>query len=405
MKGYIGFEDGLINGKQKYIENTVIEAEAGIIFCKLPNQVFEYCDPRYGNEFAEVEALGEVHTDDGETFVAKKLKIGKKISVAELCKRSVPDFFAAFEFDKKIKKAKQSKENCSGDYGAASADNCGAANAGIYGAANAGDFGAATTGGYGAANTEDWSASNAGHCGAANAGDYSAANAGDWGAANAGDEGAANVGSSGTANAGEHGAARAGKFGAANVGNWGAANVENYGTANAGLHGVASAGDGGVANAKAGGAAIVQKNGAASVGTRGAAVAFDGWAKGAVGSVLVLIETDDNTDVKYARSLLVDGDKVKAGTYYSLKNGQVVEKWESEIKFKVGDIVSGVDKSPYSVTNAEMTKGKVLAIWPFDGDADMQIEILEHKTLPQTIGQYYEVNSNYFKKAILEESK
>lgn len=402
MKGYICVQDGIIEGGHKYIENTVIEDKTGILFCKLPNQIFDFCAPMYGLEFAEIEALDEVHKDDGASYITKKLKIRKKISIAEMCERSVPEFFEAFEFDKKIKKA---KENCSGDYGVASADNCGAASTGNYGAANAGDYGAATTGGYGAANTGCWSSSNAGHCGAANAGDYSAANAGDWGAANAGDEGAANVGSSGTANAGEHGAARAGKFGAANVGNWGAANVENYGTANAGLHGVASAGDGGVANAKAGGAAIVQKNGAASVGTRGTAVAFDGWAKGAVGSVLVLIETDDNTDVKYARSLLVDGDKVKAGTYYSLKNGQVVEKWESEIKFKVGDIVSGVDKSPYSVTNAEMTKGKVLAIWPFDGDADMQIEILEHKTLPQTIGQYYEVNSNYFKKAILEESK
>ena len=126
MKGYICVQDGIIEGGHKYIENTVIEDKTGILFCKLPNQIFDFCAPMYGLEFAEIEALDEVHKDDGASYITKKLKIRKKISIAEMCERSVPEFFEAFEFDKKIKKA---KENCSGDYGVASADNCGAASA------------------------------------------------------------------------------------------------------------------------------------------------------------------------------------------------------------------------------------------------------------------------------------
>ena len=110
MKGYIGLKNGLINGEQKYIENTVIEDEAGIVFYRLPHHLVEHYDFAKDFEFAEVEALDEVHTDDNEKFVTTKLKIGKKISVAELCKRSVPEFFEAFEFDRKMKKRNKQKK-------------------------------------------------------------------------------------------------------------------------------------------------------------------------------------------------------------------------------------------------------------------------------------------------------
>ena len=235
MKGYKGFNKGLICRGKQYAEDTVFEEESAVIcktgmhFCELPHQVFQYYKPGSGNEFAEVEALDEVQTDDNEKFVTTKLKIGKKISVAELCKRSVPEFFEAFEFDKKIEEAKQTAN---------------------YGAANAGDYGTA----------------NAGYCGAANAGDNGAANAGEGG--------------------------------------------------------VASAGNCGVA--------IVRENGISSVRTGGAAVAFDGWAKGEIGAVLILIETDDSSNIKHAKMLFVDGEIVKPDTYYRLEDGEVIEMEESK---------------------------------------------------------------------------
>ena len=360
MKGYKGFKKGLMCRGKQYAEDTVFEEESAVIcetgmhFCKLPHQVFRYYEPSSGSEFAEVEALDEVHTDDNEKFVTTKLKIGKKISVAELCKRSVPEFFKAFEFDKKIEEAKQTKESCSGNYGVANAGYRGAANAGDYGAANAGYRGAANVGYrgaanagyYGAANAGYYGAANVGYRGAANAGCYGTANAGEGGAANAGDYGAANAGEGGVASAGNCGAANAGNYGAANAGDYGAANAGNYGAANAGYYGAANAGDRGAANAgnygaanagdrgaaNAGecGVAIVHENGTSSVKTGGIAVSFDGWSKGEIGSALVLIETDEDEGIKEIKAVLVDGEKIKPDTYYRLKNGEVIEKEESK---------------------------------------------------------------------------
>ena len=315
MKGYKGFEKGLVCRGKQYAENTVFEEDkaeicnSGMHFCELPHQVFEHYSPGENHEFAEAEALDEVFTDDNRKYCTKKLKIGTKISVFDICKISVNAFFEKFDFNNKINKARESEENNAGYCGAANAGYRGAANAGYCGAANAGDCGAANAGGFGAA--------NAGHCGAANAGYRGAANAGDYGAANAGYRGAANAGNYGAANAGYCGAANAGYRGAANAGDYGAANAGNYGAANAGYRGAANAGDRGVA--------IVREDGSASVGESGVAVAFDGQAKGSLGAVIVLVESDNDGNVINAKSYIVDGEKVKADTYYRLKGGRRVE--------------------------------------------------------------------------------
>ena len=298
-KGYKGFEKGLVCRGKQYAENTVFEEDkaeicnSGMHFCELPHQVFEYYSPGENHEFAEVEALDEVFTDDNRKYCTKKLKIGTKISMFDICKISVNAFFEKFDFNNKINKARESEENNAGY--------CGAANAGNYGAANAGNYGAANAGNYGAANAGDCGAANADYRGAANAGNYGAANAGYCGAANAGDCGAANAGDCGAANAGDCGAANAGYRGAANAGDYGAANAGDCG------------------------AAIVRKYGSASVGESGVAVAFDGQAKGSLGAVIVLIESDNDGNVINAKPYIVDGEKVKADTYYRLKGGRRVE--------------------------------------------------------------------------------
>ena len=76
------------NTKQ-YAENTVYEeptaeiCKSGMHFCKNPLDVLDYYpfvdDNGDLTEFAEVEALDEVYTDDDKKFCTKKLKIGAKI--------------------------------------------------------------------------------------------------------------------------------------------------------------------------------------------------------------------------------------------------------------------------------------------------------------------------------------
>ena len=95
MKGYKGFNKGLICRGKKYEENTVFEesnaeiCRSGMHFCENPFDVLAYypfvSDNAELNEFAEVESLAEVETDDEKKFCTKKLKVGKKLDIAGLC--------------------------------------------------------------------------------------------------------------------------------------------------------------------------------------------------------------------------------------------------------------------------------------------------------------------------------
>ena len=150
------------------------------------------------------------------------------------------------------------------------------------------------------------------------------------------DRGAASAtGWSGAASAtGDRGAASAtGDNGAASAtGWWGAASATGWnGAASAtGDSGAASAtGDRGAASATGdkGAASATGWNGAASAGHKTAiAVAWGpfGRAKGVLGAHIVCAEWEDDKLIG-AKMARVDGDKIKADTYYMLKNGEFAE--------------------------------------------------------------------------------
>ena len=113
MKGYKAFRKGMICDPDKwhvkqYAENTVFEedsaevCEKGMHFCKDPLAVLDYYPLVDENgemsEFAEVEALDECKTDDGQKYCTKKLKVGAKLSFPALVQASVN-----FEFEKSTK--------------------------------------------------------------------------------------------------------------------------------------------------------------------------------------------------------------------------------------------------------------------------------------------------------------
>ena len=120
------------------------------------------------------------------------------------------------------------------------------------------------------------------------------ATAGDYGAATAGDRGAATAGYSGAATAGDRGAATAGNRGAATAGNRGAATAR----------------------------------GKASTGSNGLSVARGNnvRVKGGIGAILVIAEEgEDSYDIVDWKAVVVDGEVVKADTWYRLENGELVE--------------------------------------------------------------------------------
>ena len=136
--------------------------------------------------------------------------------------------------------------------------------------------------------------------------------------ATAGDCGAATAGDSGAATAGNYGAATAGDRGAATAGDRGAATAGDSGAATAGNSGAATAGDCGAATAR----------GKASTGSNGLSVARGNnvQVKGGIGAILVIAEEKEDTyDIVDWKAVVVDGEVVKADTWYRLENGELVE--------------------------------------------------------------------------------
>ena len=276
---------------KEYEETGDIKAcEKGFHACPYPLDVFGYYPPA-GSRFCEVEQSGKIDDSKSNKVCSSKIRIGAELDIRGLVKAAVSYV----------------KERCTNECNAEPGK---PATAGDSGAATAGDSGAAT----------------AGYRGAATAGDYGSATAGDSGAATAGDSGAATAGDSGAATAGDYGSATAGNHGAATAGNYGAATAGYRGAATAGNKGAATAGNSGAATAGNYGAATAR--GKASTGFNGLSVARGSnvQVKGGIGAILVIAEERGDTyDIVDWKAVLVDGEVVKADTWYRLENGELVE--------------------------------------------------------------------------------
>ena len=103
-------------------------------------------------------------------------------------------------------------------------------------------------------------------------------------------------------------------------------NAEPGKPATAGDRGAATAGDCGAATAGYCGAATAR--GKASTGSNGLSVARgkNVQVKGGIGAILVIAEERDNTYyIVDWKAVVVDGEVVKADTWYRLENGELVE--------------------------------------------------------------------------------
>ena len=272
MKGYKGFEPGLICRGKQYAENTVFEedtakiCESGMHFCENPFAVLEHYgfvnDNAEINVFASVESIDEPVTDDNIKFSCKKLRIGAKIGIPGLVRAFVD--YTIGKIDTKNASATNT-ENFSV-----------ATNTGSFSVAtNTGSFSAATNTGYqsAATNTGSFSA-------ATNTGNQSAAT-------NTGNQSAAtNTGGCSVAtNTGSHSVAT-------NTGYQSAASVEG-------------------------------------IDSFAIATGIDSKARGEIGCYIALAEWIYTTDKGYVladfKSHKVDGDTIKPNTWYKLKNGEFVE--------------------------------------------------------------------------------
>ena len=310
METYKGFNKDMTakNGYQyeegkEYEEEKAVAGEWGFHASEYPLDCFEYYSPA-NSVYHIVEQSGELSKNSSDTKVAStKIKIGAEISIAGLVK-------AAIEYTKE--KAKP-ESDATGDYGASSAT-------GDRGASSAtGDYGASSaTGDYGASSaTGDRGASSA-------TGDYGASSAtGDYGASSAtGDRGASSA-------TGDRGASSA-------TGDYGASSATgDYGASSA-------TGDRGASSAtgKCSASSATGYCGSAIAGNpESVAVAwgYKSKAKGIVGAYIVLADWEENGrgcsgqkewSLKSAKMVRIDGEKIKADTWYTMENGEIVETEE-----------------------------------------------------------------------------
>ncbi|MHB8061337.1 MAG: DUF7666 domain-containing protein [Ruminiclostridium sp.] len=280
MKGFKGFNKDLKCrgfqyevGKDFEHDGPVETCERGFHFCENPMDVFNYYSPA-DSRFCEVEGDGEIDKgSDGDSKVAvSKLHVSMEIGLKGIIEAGVKFILEKVNW-------KDAKESNTGN-------NSAATNTGDNSAAtNTGNNSAATNTGYGSA------ATNTGNNSAAtNTGDNSAAtNTGDNSAAtNTGDNSAAT-------NTGDNSAATNTGYGSAatNTGNRSAANVEGAESVACGL-------------------------------------GIENKAKGVLGCWLVLAEwiysyEDSKWNRKDVQCAKIDGEIIKADTWYTLQDGKFTE--------------------------------------------------------------------------------
>ena len=258
---------------ESYEEPSAKACERGFHACEYPLDCLGYYSPNE-SVYHVVEQSGEISRHSDDTKVAStKIKIGAEINIAGLVKAAIEYTMKRVNPEAKADE-RQGASSATGDYGASSAT-------GDYGASSATGYKGASsaTGNYGASSaTGDYGASSAtGYKGASSATGYKGASSatGDYGASSA-------------------------------TGNCGASSATGY-------KGASSAGD-----------------------PESVAVAwgYHGKAKGVLGSYLVLADWEGDEDdywhqnlwqLKGAKMVQVDGKDIKPDTFYTMRNGEIIE--------------------------------------------------------------------------------
>ena len=305
MKAYKGFNKDMTcrdfkfeEGKE-YEEPSAKVCEKGFHACEHPLDVFGYYNPPE-SVYHEVELGGEIDKNDGgnDTKVAaSKIKIGARIGIPGLVSAAIE--YTRERADKtngNHSRAKNKANSATGDYSANSATGNRSANSAT------GDRSANSATGDHSANsaTGDYSANSA-------TGDYSANSA-----------------------TGDYSANSATGYRSANsaTGNYSANSATGYGSANS------ATGDRSANSATGYGSANLSTGEDCKNDAAGEANISVGWGrnnkcKGSIGSFLVLSEWGDWDGEKYpllgAVMVRVDGEIIKADTYYMLKGGKAVE--------------------------------------------------------------------------------
>ncbi|MFA7361996.1 MAG: hypothetical protein WC139_13270 [Candidatus Kapaibacterium sp.] len=277
IKGIKAFEEGLkckdfqfeVN-KEFIHDGKPVICESGFHFCENPLDVLNYynlCD----SEFAEVESLGDVDRNNGDSKVCtNRIKIGAKIDLKTFIKASFDFLWEKCSIDKKD----SSQLASSGDYSQL-------ASSGDYSKlASSGDSSKLASSGYSSQLASSGNSSQL-----ASSGDYSKlASSGDY----------SQLASSGYSS----------KL---------ASSGDSSKLASSGYSSQL---------ASSGYSSQLEINGKNSVGAN---IGYNGKIKGVIGSWITLAEYNDKGECVCVKSAKIDGKKLKENIWYILKNNKFIE--------------------------------------------------------------------------------
>mgnify|MGYP005945695623 CR=1 FL=1 len=280
----------------------------GFHACEFPLDAFNYYVPGSNSRYCTVTQSGDIDKDGGDSKVASsKIHIETEIGISGIIKAGVKFILDKVNWN-------DNKETNTGDYSAATNTGyCSAAtNTGYRSAAtNTGNCSAATNTGYCSAATNTGyrsAATNTGNCSAATNTGYCSA--------------ATNTGyCSAATNTGNCSAAT-------NTGNYSAATNTGYYSAatNTGYYSAATNTGDYSAATNTGNCSAAKVGGNESIAI---VTGKDSKAAGAIGDWIVLTERGDwngkTYPIKEVKAFNVDGEKIKADTFYKLVDGDAVE--------------------------------------------------------------------------------
>jgi hypothetical protein len=275
-------------GKEYHANGDIRACSNGFHACPNPNDLFAYYAPNEGNRYCKVKLWGDVDDSESDKIAASDIEIIEEMSIMEVA--NVKRIFT--------ENNAEDKECNTGNYSSASntGDKSSASNTGYKSSASNTGYksSASNTGNYSSASNTGYKSS------ASNTGNYSSES-------NTGyKSSASNTGyKSSASNTGD-------KSSASNTGNYSSAsNTGNYSSAsNTGDYSSADV------SGKASCAAVFGK---------------DSKVRGAIGCALFLVERGEWDDVNEVYpiinvlAVIVDGEEIKADTWYKLVNGKLVE--------------------------------------------------------------------------------
>ena len=298
MKAYKGFNKDMTCRGFQYEEGkgyTTDNAElckSGFHACENPLDCFRYYPPTTSEYHeVEIEDVTDERDSEGTKICGKKIKIGAKLSVAKLCELH-------FEF---VKSHTTNSEK-GGDNSSLSGGNCSSLSGGYRSSLSGGD----------------WSSLSGGNCSSLSGGDDSSLSGGDDSSLSGGYRSSLSGGNRSSLSGGDNSSLSGGNCSSLSGGYRSSLSGGDDSSLSGGYRSSLSGGDNSSLSSR--GTAIGGKN--SIIVVRGNNVK----AKGGIGSVIVIVnEKGNNYDITEWKAGVIDGETLKADTWYALKDGEFIE--------------------------------------------------------------------------------